>query len=350
MAKQTTSTSRSGLNRTERKHYSAFTLVELLVVIAIIGILIALLLPAVQAAREAARRAQCANNLKQISLAIHNYHGTYNKLPPGSYSSVWGSWQAIILPYVEQAAMGEQYCFDSMFVMTGPSKDESSFWGDKNLPITTRHFAVFTCPSDKPTFLCPPGWWGTAQITKHNYMVNYGNTGYTNASSGPEQTYGDPASGGTVLSGVPFMMSGGWEKSTPPGWKTQYFSFRDITDGTSNTLMLAESIQTVGDDFRGLTWWGRVAGFSTYFPPNTSQPDVLQAESLCDRTADGTNPPCIGFTTARPMAVAARGRHPGGVQTAMCDSSVHFITNDINLALWRALSTSQGGESVQADY
>src|SRR5450432_3245114 len=87
----------------------AFTLVELLVVIAIIGILVALLLPAIQAAREAARRSQCVNNLKQVSLAMHNYHDTYQTLPPGNHSCCWGTWQVSILAFIEERQLGEMY-------------------------------------------------------------------------------------------------------------------------------------------------------------------------------------------------------------------------------------------------
>ena len=239
--------------------------------------------------------------------------------------------------------MGVMAGLASASTLTGLKDSRYSFWGTENLPITTQRLAVFTCPSDVPAILCPPGWWGDAQITKHNYMANYGNTGYLNYSSGPEQTYGDPASGGTQLKGAPFMMSGGWEFSSPPGWPTKFFGFRDITDGTSNTLMLAEGVQGRGDDFRGLVWWGRAAGFCTYLPPNTSQPDVLQADSLCDLQYN-TNPPCMGYTTDRPMTLAARSRHPGGVQVALCDGSVRFTSDNVSLTTWRDLSTTQGGE------
>ena len=105
-----------------RKDNRAFTLVELLVVIAIIGILVALLLPAIQAAREAARRSQCTNNLKQLGIAIHNYHDTYKQLPVGNHSCCWGTWQMSILPFIEERQLGEMYTWMPK-VVNGVPKD-----------------------------------------------------------------------------------------------------------------------------------------------------------------------------------------------------------------------------------
>src|SRR5438128_7000550 len=122
-----------------------FTLVELLVVIAIIGVLVALLLPAVQAAREASRRSRCANNLKQIGIAVHNYNDTYRAMPPGNYHSVFGSWLAWLLPYVEQTSMSQAYSNDGM---AGYPDTGIRYGNAINLPVTRTQLKVYTCTSD----------------------------------------------------------------------------------------------------------------------------------------------------------------------------------------------------------
>src|SRR5262245_46600425 len=124
---------------------SAFTLVELLVVIAIIGVLVALLLPAVQSARESARRAQCINNIKQIGLGVANYEATHRAMPPGNYHSVFGSWLVWLLPYVEQQALRDMYSNEGMIVY--PDAGAIRYGNAINLPVTTTQLKVYTCPS-----------------------------------------------------------------------------------------------------------------------------------------------------------------------------------------------------------
>ncbi|HSG69505.1 MAG TPA: DUF1559 domain-containing protein, partial [Planctomycetaceae bacterium] len=165
-----------------------FTLIELLVVIAIIAILIALLLPAVQQAREAARRSSCKNNLKQIGLAMHNYHEVNLGLPVGNYSCCWGTWVVGIMPYIEQEALYKQYEKNRKY---GIPSDTARYNHAVNLPVVRQRLTVLSCPSD--TNNAP-----FSSITSHNYAINFGNTGY-----------GQQANlNGVVWAGAPFRIVG----------------------------------------------------------------------------------------------------------------------------------------------
>ena len=312
-----------------RSREHGFTLVELLVVIAIIGILIALLLPAVQAAREAARRSQCASNLKQVGLAMHTYHETHRFLPVGGYGCCSGTWKVAVLPYVEQQAFYEMYDYG-----LGYSHDYAT--GNFNVRVTGSRFAVYTCPSDRPA---EPVW----KLTHHNYLVNYGTTGYFWLESSGNGIVVDRI-GDVEFRGAPFETSYAAEASR----------FRDISDGLSSTLMLAECVQgqsdpSLGDngyDLRGWSWWGPAAGFSGYLSPNSWSPDVEALGTQC-QPHFASNPPCIEESWPnKPMMLAARSRHPGGVQVSTCDGSVHFISDDIELGLWRRMTNTQDGEIV----
>lgn len=304
---------------------------ELLVVIAIIGILVALLLPAVQAARESARRMQCGNNLKQVALAMHNYHDVYKTLPVGGFSCCWGTWLVATLPYLEEGNLAAKY--DSK----GKYDNPDSSWrysGWRNKPVTTQVVSTYLCASDTVSATTLISFEG---ITRHNYVANYGNTGYTVVdaltTNGASQTVGS-----VTFRGAPFSSKGG------PGVQPESTSFNQIRDGLSNTLMLSEVIQGQGYDLRGFSWWGYASHFQAYLSPNSSQPDVMQGSGYCD-SSNPLNPPCTGpHTTTMPITIAARSRHPGGVQASMCDGSVHFVSDDIELELWRSLSTTQGGE------
>lgn len=310
---------------TNRQFPPGFTLVELLVVITIIGILIALLLPAVQAAREAARRMQCQNNLKQVSLAMHQYHEALGSLPVGAYSTAWGTWLVATLPYIEQQALHSLYGSVGMY-------DDATRYFVADLPVVTQRVAAFQCASDTPRV-------GYSDITKHNYAVNYGTTGFVGGA-----TTGDalPSLNTVQYNGAPFSMAGG------PSLAAKAYTFAQIPDGLSNTLMLSEVVQGIEYDLRGYAWWGPAAGFSSYLAPNSSQPDILQCAEYC--VNDGANPPCYGpHSDIQPMMMAARSRHPGGVGTALCDGSVRFVSDNIPIDIWRALSTTKGGEVVSGD-
>ena len=154
-----------------RRNRGGFTLVELLVVIAIIGILIALLLPAVQAAREAARRSQCLANVRQIALGMLTYEDSNRVLPVGAYGCCWGTWLVAVLPYVEQDDLATTVSLRAQ-VRRGraPRARRCRYGSTLNLPVTSQRIPVYTCPADSPH--------ATWNITKHNYVGNYGNTMY----------------------------------------------------------------------------------------------------------------------------------------------------------------------------
>jgi prepilin-type N-terminal cleavage/methylation domain-containing protein len=312
---------------------SAFTLIELLVVIAIIAILIGLLVPAVQQVREAANRAQCENNLKQLGVAMHHYHDEFKRLPKAedskeTYTCCWGTWQVLILPYVEQESAfrnyqnwgGSDVTSTDWPAPTPPTVNPKPRYGSAvNIASTTgRRYSVLTCPSDLPN--AP-----ISQMTSHNYVVNYGNT---TMSQGTFQ--------GVAFKGAPFASRKG-------------FRFADITDGLSNTLLMAEVRQGQRRDLRGFSWWGPSTMFTTFFQPNTTAPDANQyapndGTGYCD--PEPPNPPCIGNSSAYPTIQSARSLHRGGVNVLLGDGGVRFVSDSVNLQTWRNLGSSKDDQAV----
>ena len=329
-----------------RSDRSGFTLVELLVVIAIIGVLIALLLPAVQAAREAARRSQCSNNLKQSALAVHNYHDTYGKMPGGvgAYGCCWGTWQVRVLPFLENSNISNLYLNmdgnDATGVRYGAGTNPAN--------VTRRRLSFWSCPSDVASS-------PTNQITNHNYGVNYGNTSFYQqelplGSTTPTlRFFGAPFSA-YEKSRSPHTDDGPINAAQAATWGTPTYGrpigLNEILDGTANTLMMAEILQGQAGDFRGFSWWGGASGFVTFLAPNSSEPDIMTG-AACNVTHP-MNAPCTTTSTpARPRMQGARSRHAGrGVQVAFCDGHVVYIPKDINYNIWQALGTSQGSETI----
>jgi prepilin-type N-terminal cleavage/methylation domain-containing protein len=304
----------------------AFTLIELLVVIAIIAVLIALLLPAVQQAREAARRTQCKNQLKQLGLAMHNYHDTSRQLPPGTIK--WNGdpartgptsayyddhgWYSQIGPYIDQAPLFNTINFSAQF--SDPS----------NEPARRAKISLFGCPTSG----MQNNEWGsnTWSRWRGNYVVNWGNT-----------NYGQTASAGVNFGGAPFSYRGS-------------SNFSGITDGMSNTLMMAEIIASTTTP----GWGGPISeiqiatggqAFMGWLTPNSAACDL--AYRLCPATSELNGISCCNLSGDDvSQYFTSRSKHTGGVQVVMCDGAVRFVSNNIDQNVWRGLSTARGSETV----
>ncbi|WP_406693367.1 DUF1559 domain-containing protein [Singulisphaera sp. Ch08] len=302
----------------------AFTLIELLVVIAIIGVLVALLLPAVQSAREAARRMQCVNNLKQVGLAMHGYHDVHNVLPPGARQCCYGTWYQFVLPHMEQGALYQSFNMNSGAL--GLSYSHAN-----NHTFMAIRLTVFTCPSDIPN---SPTITAGVPMANHNYAANYGNT-----------VYGQHLFQGVEFQGATF---GNIQPDTARPL-LGCIGFAQIVDGLSNTLLVSEIVQGQGNDLRG-----RIAGyadggaFTAWNTPNARLPDIMPAGTCNPAPGNALNPPCstqnATSTTNNPRYLASRSRHPGGVNSLLGDGSVRFNKNSVALQVWRSLSSTKGGE------
>jgi len=296
-----------------------------------------MLLPAVQQVREAARRTQCQNNEKQIALAMFNYESAYEKLPYGSLGAAEGSWVVWLMPYIEQGRLADLY-------------DQSQrYYANANQDVVKNIIPTYQCPSDESQIVDPAGSGAFHGIRKMNYVVNLGNTGWWNdvivngryKMLPPAAEADDPYASGTpvIYQGAPFTLEGNLDEKIQFGLET-------LIDGTSNTLMAAEVIQGIGGpdswDLRGLAYWGYGAGFSTLILPNADLPDRMQSTSYFIN--EPPNPPAALFDADHPIMLGARSKHPGGVNVSYCDGSTHFVSENVDVAVWRAMSTAKGGE------
>lgn len=304
----------------------AFTLVELLVVIAIIGVLVALLLPAIQAAREAARRSQCINNLKQVSLANQNFLSAREHFPPGSQAdneadrTVVHQWTIYLMPYLEQNAIAEQY--DWSVGDRGPN------FAEVNGPLFQTIIEPLLCPSDTPGFVRDWGW------AHSNYVGCFSADG---SWVEPEAWTADnninhPFYNPSAESGRRAIFNFNLTRSP-----------RHVIDGTSNTLAFSEVISgKEGElDFRGTWSVDHGVAYTHRLGPNSTLPD---REAYNCPTVDIPEAPCKKSPSFGTAYWAARSHHPGGVNGARIDGSVDFIAEDIDGHTWITLGSINDGE------
>lgn len=300
------------------RRFKAFTLVELLVVIAIIGILVGLLLPAVQAAREAARRMQCSNNLKQLGLAAHNYESAFKTFPPAGVDTNEMSWAVMMLPFLEQKALFDRFDF------------AQGNWQARNRITIVKGVFVpsYQCPSATADTLFSVFNANEADVRTSHYHAVLGPTGPNSAANNqPYQTIGDPAKDfGVVASQGAFgnAIARNANYTVPLNNK-----MGSISDGTSNTVMFGEFSWKGYQFWRPWTrgWYSDTRGTLMYLSKNVTYP-INSGFSL--KWNDGS----FG------------SQHTGGAQFSRADGSVQFIAQNVDMGVYRAVASRNGGEST----
>ncbi|RIK73733.1 MAG: hypothetical protein DCC67_17535 [Planctomycetota bacterium] len=335
-----------------RRRAFGFTLVELLVVIAIIGVLVALLLPAVQAAREAARRSQCQNNLRQLALGCLNYESAKGSLPPGGITEgeccstqSGAGWSIFILPYIELQALYNTYDFDE------PNEAIVDMDGDGKINKTLRESnpIVFDCPSDEETELNDNPASGPGALAPYNRGSYRANAGLCTVESGAFWDSSSQHNEAFVhqrgpLPGIGRMYDNPWSKTrkerTSPWSLKAPVKLREISDGTTQTMMLAEKAHTglLPESRRRRTFWAYT--YTSYQRSLT----FLQTRSIIsdyDRCRQ-----INGDFGDDPCKRSWGSLHPSGLSIVMCDGSVQFIADSIDIFLFGAMSTIAGDETL----
>lgn len=320
----------------------AFTLIELLVVIAIIAVLIALLLPAVQQAREAARRSECQNKLKQWGLALQNYHDTHTTFPPGVVNQLGedpngrnggggagmgSNWALLLLPFIDQAPN-----YQGVVTITSQRPEVVDWLGNgtytsQGITVGSDPLPVTSCPSHPSPDEKLSNGTGMEHLSRGNYVACFGRSNYGRAFTRDKLTGG--------IFGI-----------------NSSYRMGDLTDGSSNTIVFSElkfrSPSSSGPstaDTRG-TWAYGVMGasiFSTLQGPNSSVPDGVWG---C-RNFPAEGMPCIQIGSPYTgLYSAARSYHTGGVMGCMGDGSVRFFSENIDLGTWQAIGSRGGSEVV----
>ncbi len=334
-----------------------FTLIELLVVIAIIGVLIALLLPAVQSAREAARRAQCTNNLKQIGLSMHNYESANGAFPPAKIYSGSCNYSngglgfvlnttafTMLLGYMEQTPLYNAYNFSHASSRSawqtnmsdgGTANTTLIGYPEVNTTVVGAMVASFVCPSDiypatVHADVAGSGAYAMENARQSNYLLNAAYYTDYNCPGGLGKGLPNRSYLGTFFNDMSMTIGG-------------------IKDGTSNTFMVGESVQSEGH-YSGSygPYWG--AGTHTSTHGRILPPSVATAQGCAPNGPSGVFYPTAALTIRnKPYAWVFSSFHSGGVNMAMCDGSVRFIKNSINLYSWWGLATVSGNEVLGAD-
>ncbi len=303
--------------------HPGFTLIELLVVIAIIAVLVALLLPAVQQAREAARRSQCKNNLKQLGLALHNYEETHRALPPGQVDATQLGWHVSILPYIEQQALFNQFSFASGAFNGGTNKEGPNKLIHGLTPIST-----YLCPTSPSIF-----------TTHGSSTLGDGRLTYTTHYYGNIGPLGDKVGGGTYACDARYN-----KMHSNSGFFASSVSrqLKDCTDGLSNTILVGE----ISRDNGSFAAWPRgleIAGAkSVAFPINTA----AEFGGNGYISAGTTIPGCSGKTVVAFTRVSFSSFHTGGAQFLMGDGSIRFISENIDFLTYKSTASTNEGEAI----